>query len=242
MSGADPNSRFVSEADIQEARKQREAAWQKAYESGQQPPPEADPTYDPRTLYERLQEQRRRKEEALAESRRHANLIRKLDADESEFLETIEDQEHEKLVDQQRAELAALAAFKEQIAEKQQSKGMKRKLAVSGLSGAEGRSQKSILSRIGSVVTVRAAERVNPVEDRTERGGGGNHDSRGLAETGDDVVVVDDKSVSEDTALGGFLAAYQSASDSSSDSDKDSDKDNDGEEKEMGLEAKASQS
>lgn len=51
-------SRFVSSNTLEEAKKRREAEWKEAYARlGQEPPKEeADEKYDPRSLFERLQE------------------------------------------------------------------------------------------------------------------------------------------------------------------------------------------
>ncbi|KAJ2616520.1 hypothetical protein H4S08_000756 [Coemansia sp. RSA 1365] len=117
MSNTDPNSRFISENAIEEARKEREEAWKKAYETGAAAPiPETD--YDPRTLYERLQEQRSKKEEAYAESRRFANQIRKLDTEEIEFLDTVDVLERQKQTEQKQTEILALADFNNKVAER----------------------------------------------------------------------------------------------------------------------------
>ncbi|KAJ2809466.1 hypothetical protein H4R20_000086 [Coemansia guatemalensis] len=118
MSSTDPNSRFISESSIEEARKEREEAWKKAYEAGTAPTPAPNTDYDPRTLYERLQEQRSKKEDAYAESRRFANQIRKLDTDEIEFLDTVDELERKKQNEQKQSELLALAEFNSKVAER----------------------------------------------------------------------------------------------------------------------------
>ncbi|KAI9505870.1 NEFA-interacting nuclear protein NIP30, partial [Coemansia spiralis] len=107
------SSRFISESAIEEARKERETAWKRAYETadGKHAPP--DQEYDPRTLYEQLQEQKRRKTEAYAESRRFANQIRKLDTEEIEFLETVDEENIKKYENSRRSEISELAKFKE---------------------------------------------------------------------------------------------------------------------------------
>ncbi|KAJ2780472.1 hypothetical protein GGI15_003529 [Coemansia interrupta] len=201
------SSRFISEEDIEEARKEREAAWKKAYESADHDPSSItapDPAYDPRTLYERLQEQRQRKEEMLAESRRFSSRIRKLDEDETEFLEVAEDREQEKIDEQRRAEMAALAAFREEVAE---SKGpgitAKRKAAVDE-SAKSVAARSSILAKIGPVV----------IKKRK---------SDGDKERGGDDVAEEKK---DDNPLLGLLAAYDSDDNSSSDNDSGSDRDN----------------
>lgn len=52
--------------------------------------------YDPRTLYERLQEQRTLKEEKFAEESRLSNQIKRVDEEEAEYFRTLSD-EKEKL-------------------------------------------------------------------------------------------------------------------------------------------------
>ncbi|PIA18830.1 hypothetical protein COEREDRAFT_84783 [Coemansia reversa NRRL 1564] len=118
MSNTNPNSRFISENAIEEARKEREDAWKKAYETGAASSPIPEPDYDPRTLYERLQEQRSKKEEAYAESRRFANQIRKLDTEEIEFLDTVDVLERQKQTEQKQTEILALADFNNKVAER----------------------------------------------------------------------------------------------------------------------------
>ncbi|KAJ2549947.1 hypothetical protein EV175_004251 [Coemansia sp. RSA 1933] len=110
----DPNSRFISANAIEEARKEREDAWKRAYDSSEEAPP-PEPDYDPRTLYERLQEQKRRKTESYEESRRFANQIRKLDTDEVDFLDTVEDEEGKQYLEARRAEAEQLAKFKDDL-------------------------------------------------------------------------------------------------------------------------------
>ncbi|KAJ1899736.1 hypothetical protein LPJ81_004082, partial [Coemansia sp. IMI 209127] len=112
----DPNSRFISANAIEEARKEREDAWKRAYDNteGEQGAPEQE--YDPRTLYEQLQEQKRKKTETYEESRRYANQIRKLDTDEVEFLDTVDDEEGKRYTEVRRAEAEQLAKFKDDLA------------------------------------------------------------------------------------------------------------------------------
>ncbi|KAI9467753.1 hypothetical protein LPJ78_001717 [Coemansia sp. RSA 989] len=111
----DPSSRFISESAIEEARKEQDA-WKRAYESNKPPDNE---TYDPRTLYERLQEQKLKKSEALAESRKAANQIHKLDYEETRFLESVQEAERLKQLERKRNEQAELTKFKEQMAQQQ---------------------------------------------------------------------------------------------------------------------------
>ncbi|KAJ1723542.1 hypothetical protein LPJ53_002111 [Coemansia erecta] len=207
------SSRFISEDDIEEARKEREAAWKKAYESADHDPTSAasqDPAYDPRTLYERLQEQRQRKEETLAESRRFANRIRRLDEDETEFLEVAEDREQEKIDEQRRAEMAALAAFREEVAESKGPGAAAKRKARADESAKGVAARSSILAKIGPVVVKKRKA------DGDKEKGGDDDKERG----GDDVAG----EKKDDNPLLGLLAAYNNNSESESDNnDSDSD-------------------
>lgn len=105
------NISFVSESVIEEQRKQRQSEWEKTrkeddplglfddflfdlisncfnYLENISEAPEIP--YDPRTLYERLQEQKMKKQEAYDESHKLKNLIKGLDNDEIEFLNIID--------------------------------------------------------------------------------------------------------------------------------------------------------
>ncbi|KAI8324452.1 hypothetical protein GQ54DRAFT_320969 [Martensiomyces pterosporus] len=155
MSNTDPKSRFISEAAIDEARREREEAWKKAYEAGEAPTPTPDADHDPRTLYERLQEQRQRKDEAYAESRRFGNQIRKLDQGETEFLESVDDHEREKVEDQKRKEILELAAFKDEVASKKQRTGAAKSSAATRERRARNQPARSIIGRISGAVVVK---------------------------------------------------------------------------------------
>ncbi|KAI1318574.1 hypothetical protein EDD11_006265 [Mortierella claussenii] len=94
---------------IEEARKARQEEWNKAYQNKENPPPlkEEEP-YDPRTLYERLQEQKQKKIDAFAEATKFGNLIHKIDNDEFDFLSSLESEEVQKkklLAEQEEEEL-----------------------------------------------------------------------------------------------------------------------------------------
>ncbi|KAG0197799.1 hypothetical protein BGX28_008706, partial [Mortierella sp. GBA30] len=94
---------------IEEARKARQEEWKKAYENKENPPPlQEEAPYDPRTLYERLQEQKQKKDDAFAEATKFGNLIHRIDNDEFDFLNTLESEEARKkreLAEQEEEEL-----------------------------------------------------------------------------------------------------------------------------------------
>ncbi|KAJ2822755.1 hypothetical protein IWW50_004078 [Coemansia erecta] len=158
MGGADPSSRFISETDIDEARKERESAWKQAYESNTkttQPPPDpTTDTYDPRTLYERLQAERSKKSDAIAESRRFANQIRKLDDGETEFLDSVDEHERQRLRERKREEMAELAEFKDKVAERGR-KGVKPGVVKAEPKAMKKTNVESILARVSGSVRMR---------------------------------------------------------------------------------------
>ncbi|KAF9438806.1 hypothetical protein BGZ76_004405 [Entomortierella beljakovae] len=85
------------ENSIEEARKVRQEEWKKAYDNKENPPPvQEEEPYDPRTLYERLQEQKQKKDDAFAEATKFGNLIHRIDNDEFDFLNGLEDEEAKK--------------------------------------------------------------------------------------------------------------------------------------------------
>uniref|UniRef100_A0A2K6GQK3 FAM192A/Fyv6 N-terminal domain-containing protein n=1 Tax=Propithecus coquereli TaxID=379532 RepID=A0A2K6GQK3_PROCO len=93
--------RFVSEAELDERRKRRQEEWEKVRkpEDPQECPEEA---YDPRSLYERLQEQKDRKQQEYEEQFKFKNMVRGLDEDETNFLDEVSRQQE--LIEKQRRE------------------------------------------------------------------------------------------------------------------------------------------
>ncbi|KAF9155322.1 hypothetical protein DFQ26_009779 [Actinomortierella ambigua] len=99
------------------ARQARRQEWEKAYKDAENPPPppEEEPDYDPRTLYERLQEQRQKKDDAFREATKFGNLIKKLDGDEFDFLSNLHEEEDKKKRDMAELEAQALEEFRSSV-------------------------------------------------------------------------------------------------------------------------------
>nr|XP_020442921.1 protein FAM192A [Monopterus albus]XP_020442922.1 protein FAM192A [Monopterus albus] len=97
--GIDLNRKFVSEAELDERRKKRQEEWEKVRKPDD--PEEApEEEYDPRSLYERLQEQKDKKQEEYEEQFKFKNMVRGLDEDETSFLDEVSRQQS--LVEKQR--------------------------------------------------------------------------------------------------------------------------------------------
>ncbi|CAG8619335.1 20151_t:CDS:2 [Racocetra fulgida] len=104
------DQKFVSSTEIEEARKKRAEEWKAAYERlGEKE------EYDPRTLYEKLQEQKMKKEEAFQEMTRFSNLIHRLDEDEIDFLATLEHEQRGKEMEKMKKVEQELEEFRRSV-------------------------------------------------------------------------------------------------------------------------------
>lgn len=83
------SSGFISEAELAEQRRIRQEEWEKVRKPDQ---PEECPEeeYDPRSLFERLEEQKNKRELEYEEAHRLKNMIKGLDDDEVEFLDLVD--------------------------------------------------------------------------------------------------------------------------------------------------------
>ncbi|XP_023217057.1 protein FAM192A-like [Centruroides sculpturatus] len=88
-SGTSKFKSFVSETELEERRKRRQEEWEKVRRPDQ-PLLCPEEEYDPKSLYERLQEQKDKKQAEYEEAHRLKNLIRGLDDDEVAFLELVD--------------------------------------------------------------------------------------------------------------------------------------------------------
>ncbi|XP_058011650.1 PSME3-interacting protein isoform X2 [Ahaetulla prasina] len=95
------NKRFVSEAELEERRKRRQEEWEKVRKP-EDPKECPEEVYDPRSLYERLQEQKDKKQQEFEEQFKFKNMVRGLDEDESKFLDEVSQQQV--LIEKQRHE------------------------------------------------------------------------------------------------------------------------------------------
>ncbi|CDS12862.1 hypothetical protein LRAMOSA05046 [Lichtheimia ramosa] len=71
--------------------------------------------YDPRTLFERLQEQRTIKEEQFQEATRLSNLIKRVDDEEAEYFESLLDVQEKLALEQRQKEQDEIAAYRKAV-------------------------------------------------------------------------------------------------------------------------------
>ncbi|KAI9263779.1 hypothetical protein BY458DRAFT_556937 [Sporodiniella umbellata] len=99
---------FVSRSIVQ-------ADSEQTLDSDKNAPPVRAQDHDPRTLYERLEEQRNLREEKFAEDSRLSNHIKRLDEEEAEYFKTLSDQK-KKLDEEKRIkERLELEKFRQEV-------------------------------------------------------------------------------------------------------------------------------
>lgn len=114
------SSGFISEAELAEQRRIRQEEWERV-RTADQPLEAPEESYDPRSLYERLQEQKNKRDLEYEEAHKLKNMIKGLDDDEVEFLDLVDrtkmEEERKKNLEEEkemRDFKAAVASLQEQ--------------------------------------------------------------------------------------------------------------------------------
>ncbi|XP_037948146.1 PSME3-interacting protein [Teleopsis dalmanni] len=113
------SSGFVTETEIIEARKRRQDEWEKV-RTAEQPLERPEEPYDGRSLYERLKEQKIKKDMEFEEAHKLKNLIRGLDDDEVQFLELVDQTKMKAEIKQYKEDERELKDFRNRVASLQQ--------------------------------------------------------------------------------------------------------------------------
>ncbi|KAF7699037.1 hypothetical protein HF521_003779 [Silurus meridionalis] len=90
--GVDLSRKFVSESELEEKRKKRQEEWEKVRKP-EDPEVVPEEEYDPRSLFEKLQEQKDKKQEEYEEQFKFKNMVKGLDEDEAHFLDEVSRQQ-----------------------------------------------------------------------------------------------------------------------------------------------------
>ncbi|GFS92301.1 PSME3-interacting protein [Nephila pilipes] len=142
--------KFITESEIEEIKKKRQEEWEKVRKPDD--PEEApEEEYDPRSLYDRLQEQKDLKQTELEESRRLKNLIKGLDDDEVAFLELVDQtkmQMETRLWEEEKKEIQEFRRAVSTLSEEEQEaklQNLRRTLNLSS-SGSPKKSQQTLLA------------------------------------------------------------------------------------------------
>ncbi|XP_049339262.1 PSME3-interacting protein isoform X1 [Astyanax mexicanus] len=132
--GVDLSRKFVSESELEEKRKKRQEEWEKV-RMPDDPEEVPEEEYDPRSLFERLQEQKDKKQEEYEEQFKFKNMVKGLDEDETNFLDEVSrqqslvekqrrDEDHQE-IQEYRSALKKLAASESQKKEPEKRAGPK---------------------------------------------------------------------------------------------------------------------
>ncbi|XP_063294486.1 PSME3-interacting protein isoform X2 [Pelobates fuscus] len=95
------HKKFVTEAEVEEKKKKRQEEWEKVRKP-EDPEECPEEVYDPRSLYEKLQEQKDKKQQEYEEQFKFKNMVRGLDEDETNFLDEVS--RKQELIEKQRRE------------------------------------------------------------------------------------------------------------------------------------------
>lgn len=115
------SSGFISEKEVAERRRVRQENWEKSrseidpVEAPEEPPP------DSRSLYDRLQEQRQKKQEEYDEAHKFKNMVRGLEDDEVDFLELVDRTKLQEEIRVRTEENSAIAEYRKKVSAMQRN-------------------------------------------------------------------------------------------------------------------------
>lgn len=216
---------FVSEAEIEALRKKRQEEWEKVRKPDD--PVEApEEEYDPRSLFERLQEQKDLRQSELEESRRLKNLIKGLDDDEVSFLELVDQTKIEmeaKLHQEEKKELQEFRRAVSHLSEEEQEaklQYLRRTLNLQG-TGPNRKSQHTLLA--GALKRKATSPLSSPEKKPATSTTKTDHLLEKVNEAEDMPTLTQSASKSTICCLGVLpgLGAYSDSSDSENSSDSD---------------------
>ncbi|XP_053478975.1 PSME3-interacting protein isoform X2 [Ictalurus furcatus] len=130
--GVDLSRKFVSESELEEKRKKRQEEWEKVRKPDD-PEEVPEEEYDPRSLFEKLQEQKDKKQEEYEEQFKFKNMVKGLDEDEAHFLDEVSRQQclvEKQRRDEEKQELQEYrSALKKLVSSESQKKEPEKKAA-----------------------------------------------------------------------------------------------------------------
>lgn len=115
------SSGFVTETELAEARRKRQEEWEKV-RTADQPEEAPEEEYDSRSLYERLQEQKQKKDLEFEEAHKLKNMIKTLDDDEVEFLDLVDQNKMNAERKAQLEEAKEMSDFRQKVASLQEKR------------------------------------------------------------------------------------------------------------------------
>uniref|UniRef100_A0A1L8ECU2 FAM192A/Fyv6 N-terminal domain-containing protein n=1 Tax=Haematobia irritans TaxID=7368 RepID=A0A1L8ECU2_HAEIR len=160
------SSGFITETEIAEARQRRQEEWEKVRKA-EDPVERPEEAYDSRSLYDRLQEQKMKKDLEYEETHKLKNLIRGLDDDEVSFLEMVDKNKMDMEKKQMQEEEKELKEFRERaraLQEECEDKKLQYELKAKKQTSVSRPSQKALL---GIGIKRKNGETAIPIEDKS---------------------------------------------------------------------------
>ncbi|XP_055931639.1 PSME3-interacting protein-like [Argiope bruennichi] len=220
--------KFITESEVEELKKKRQEEWEKVRKPDD--PEEApEEEYDPRSLYERLQEQKDLKQSELEESRRLKNLIKGLDDDEVAFLELVDQTKIEmetKLWEEEKKEIQEFRRAVSTLTEEEQEAKLQHLRRTLNLptSGSSKKSQQTLLA---GALKRKASSSLSPEKKENSNT---DKDQETKSEKDEPVIKRPSKPINTISCLGvlpGLGAYYSDSSDSENTSDSEVEREND---------------
>ena len=214
---------FVSEAEIEAIRKKRQEEWEKVRKP-EDPEEAPEEEYDPRSLFERLQEQKDLRQSELEESRRLKNLIKGLDDDEVSFLELVDQTKIEmeaKLYQEEKKEIQEFRRAVSNLTEEEQEaklQYLRRTLSLQG-SVSNKKSQHTLLA--GALKRKASSPLSSPEKKQATSSGKTDNLLQKVDEDMPSLTQIANKSTICCLGVLPGLGAYSDSSDSENSSDSD---------------------
>lgn len=158
---------FVSEEELDEKRRKRQEEWDKVRQPDE--PLEApEEKYDPRCLYDRLEEQKQKKQDEIDEQFKLKNQVKGLESDEVEFLDYVSQKQMEVTKQREQEENAALSEYRNAVTNLVVDKAAtgKASLALKKTTTASGK--KSQVALLAGAVKRKGSDSQSPVEKKAK--------------------------------------------------------------------------
>ncbi|XP_071958971.1 PSME3-interacting protein-like [Antedon mediterranea] len=211
---------FISEGELDEKRKKRQEEWDKV-RTEDQPLEAPEEAYDPRSLFDRLQEQKDKKQAEFDEAHQFKNMVRGLEDEEAEFLDEVSNRQIEMENKRWQEEINEIKEYRKARAEIELIDDVKQKTerppvvkAAASSSSSSRKSQQSLLA--GAVKRKRS-----DTEDKSESSPNKNSKTTNSSEISSTISSNGSETVAKYVAVLPGLGVYSNSSDSDSSSDSD---------------------
>uniref|UniRef100_V5HK30 Putative nefa-interacting nuclear protein nip30 n=1 Tax=Ixodes ricinus TaxID=34613 RepID=V5HK30_IXORI len=177
---------FVSEAELEEKRKKRQEEWDKV-RTAEDPVEAPEEEYDPRSLFERLEEQRLKKQADYEEAHKLKNMIRGLDDDEVTFLEYVDVQKQKAESQRLKEDMQELEEYRKAVASLSEEAMEAKRLEMKKAAAAQGVStgRRSQLALLSAAVKRKSADSSSDLSKKQHTNGSGQAPCNGGKALGD---------------------------------------------------------